>query len=282
MKNKIILFASFFTVVFLFISCLKDNVGEYWKDDLAGKMYVTVPSYTLQQLTLKPVAGNVTFSFLLNIATGAPPTEDINLILTVDTEAVARYNADHTKTSFKSFPTVEVLTNTVIIAKGTRNATAQAKVWGADALNACDNYMTAISIVSAKTTSGKDIPIAGNMKSYLLALPISNPYVGTYRASGVFTHPVNGVHGIDEDKQLITVDCKTVTCSAGDLGGEKETWVLLTVNTDNSITIGGSLSASQPYKPQPGKANKYNPLTKTFILNYSTGNQLIQENLVRK
>jgi hypothetical protein len=285
MKNKIILLTSFLTIVFWLTSCLKDNVGDYWKDDVAGKMYATVPSYTLQQLALKPVAGDVPFSFLLNIATDALPTEDITITLAVDPAAVTQYNTDRNK-SYKPFPTVQILTSTVVIAKGTRNATARAKVWGAETLNACDNFIAAITIKSAKTASGVDIPIAGNMKSYLLALPIANPYSGTYHAAGVFTHPVNGPRNIDEDKELNTIDCKTVTCSAGDLGGEKDTWVMLTVNNDNTITFGGSLSASQPYLPQTGKANKYDPATKTFILNYyyvgATGNRLIQENIVRK
>jgi hypothetical protein len=285
MKNKITLFVSFLAGILLLGSCLKDKVGDYWVDELAGKMYATVPTYTLQQLALKPVAGDIAFSFLVNIATDALPTEDITLTLAVDAAAVTQYNKDHSKT-FLTFPTVQVLTSTITIAKGTRNATVNAKVWGAETLNACDNYMTAVSIKTAKTASGKDVTIAGNMKSYLLALPISNPFEGIYHAAGVFTHPVNGPRDIDEDKELNTIDCKTVTCSAGDLGGDKGTWVTLTVNADNTITFGGSLSSSQPYKPQVGKDNKYVPASKTFILNYyyegATGNRLIQETIVRK
>jgi hypothetical protein len=284
MKIKITFFLSFLAGMLLLVSCLKDNVGDYWKDDLAGKMYATVPSYTLQSLALQPVPGDVTFTFLVNIATDALPTEDITLTLAADQAAVAQYNTDHNK-SYKTFPTVQVLTPTIVIAKGTRNATAKGKVWGAEVLNACDNFMTAITITSAKTASGKDITIAGNMKSYLLSLPISNPYAGVYHASGVFTHPTAGARTINEDKQLSTVDCKTVTCSAGDLGGDPSTWVILTINTDFSVTISGGLSGSQPYLPQTGKLNKYDPATKTYILNYyyvgSGGNRLIQENLVR-
>jgi hypothetical protein len=285
MKNKIISFVSFLAVTFVFSSCLKDDVGEYWKDDLAGKMYATVAKATLQTLPLKPVAGEVPFEFLLNIATDALPTEDITITLKIDPAAVTEYNTNYNK-AYKPYPYVDITTKTVTIVKGTRNAYAKAKVWGAEGLDACDNYMAAITIESAKTASGQDVTIGGNMKSYLVALPISNPYSGTYHASGVFTHPVNGPRDIDEDKELSTIDCKTVTCSAGDLGGDSGTWVLLTVNADNTITIGGSLTATQPYKPQTGKVNKYDPATKTFILNYyyegGTGNRLIQENIVRK
>ena len=285
MKNKIALSISFFAAIFLLFGCLKDKVGDYWVDGVAGKMYASVPVYTLQQLPLQPVPGDVTYSFALNIATDALPTEDITITLSVDPAAVTQYNSDHGK-SFKPFPNVQLLTQTVTIPKGTRVGSASAKVWGAETLNACDNYIAAITIKSATTASGKDLLIAGNMKSYLLALPIANPYAGLYHATGVFTHPVNGPRNIDEDKELKTVDCQTVTCSAGDLGGTQDTWVTLTINADNSITIGGSLSASQPYLPQTGKVNTYDPGTKTFTLNYyyegATGNRLIQENIVRK
>ncbi len=285
MKNKIILIATLFATLFVLGSCLKDDVGEYWPDGVAGKMYATVAKATLQTLPLQPVAGDVKFDFLLNIATDELPTEDITITLKIDPAAVATYNTDFKK-SYKVFPNVEILTKTVTIAKGTRNATAQAKVWGANTLNACDNFIAAISIESAKTSSGKDITIAGNMKSYLLALPIANPYAGKYYSSGNFIHPTAGTRTIDEDKDVKTIDCKTVTLSCGDLGGDESTWLLVTVNADNSLTLGGGLSASQPYIPTTGKVNKYDPATKTFTLNYyyvgSNGNRVIEETAVRK
>lgn len=297
MKNKLFLLVSFFAVVFLLGSCLKDDVGEYWKDDLAGKMYATVANAGLQTLSLKPVAGEVNFEFLLNIATDALPTEDITLTLAIDTAAVTYYNQTNIKWNkanptappkvvYSKFPYVEVLTPTLTIPKGTRNVIAKAKVWGADVLNACDNFMSAISIVSAKTASGQDVTIAGNMKSNLMALPISNPYAAKYHSTGVFTHPTAGARDIDEDKDVKTIDCKTVAMSAGDLGGEESTWVLVTVNADNSLTFAGGLSASQPYLPMTGLVNKYDPATKSFTLNYyyvgSGGNRVMQEVVVRK
>lgn len=284
MKNKIFLTLTFLSGIFLLNSCLKDNVGEYWKDDLAGKMYATVAVTTVQSMALKPVAGETPFQFLVNVATDALPTEDITFNLIIDPAAVAAYNAQSGK-SYKPFPTVSLTTPTLVIKAGTRNGYVQGKVWGAEVLNACDNFMVAVSISSAKNASGQIIAVGSNMKSYLLALPLSNAYAGMYHASGVFTHPVNGPRDINEDKQLSTADCKTVTCSAGDLGGDPSTYVFLTINADFTVTISGSLSASQPYLPQAGKVNKYDPATKTFILNYyyvgATGNRLIQENIVR-
>src|ERR1035437_6739956 len=114
MKNKITLFLSFLAGIILFVSCLKAKVGDYWVDGVAGKVYATVPVYTLQQLSLQPTPGDVPFSFLVNIATDALPTEDITLTIAIDPAAVTQYNTDHSK-SFKTFPTVQVLTPSITI-----------------------------------------------------------------------------------------------------------------------------------------------------------------------
>jgi hypothetical protein len=309
MKNKIILLVSSLTVVFLLASCLKDKVGDYWVDGVAGKMYATVPSYTLQNLALQPVAGDVNFSFLVNIATDALPTEDITLTLAVDPASVTQYNADHAK-SFKTFPNVQVLTTTIVIAKGTRNATAKAKVWGAEALNACDNFMTAITIMSAKTASGKDVTIAGNMKSYLLSLPIANPYAGDYlMVQGYRIRPGNPTEFVAANtiETFKTVNCSTVSKVGF---GNYTTYSISIEVTANTVVVGGvtcfKVNAT-PFDPATGNSvggmwdtwtgdptlvpadktiNYYNPVTKTFILNCyytsSAGNRIMYEVLKRQ
>ena len=308
MKNKIILLVSSLTLVLLLASCLKDKVGDYWVDGVAGKMYATVPSYTLQQMALQPVAGDVNFSFLVNIATDALPTEDITLTLAVDPASVTQYNTDHPKTSFKTFPNVQVLTTTIVIPKGTRNATAKAKVWGADALNACDNFMTAISIMSAKTASGKDVTIAGNMKSYLLSLPIANPYAGNYlMVTGYRIRPGNPTEQADGMLEVFnTVDCKTV--SKVGFGNYTAYSISIEVTT-NTVVVGGVTCfkvIAIPFDPATGNSvggmftdwtgdpdqkpadttiNYYNPVTKTFVLNCyytSSVNRIMYEVLQRQ
>jgi len=309
MKNKIILLVSSLTLVLLLASCLKDKVGDYWVDEVAGKMYATVPSYTLQQLSLQPVAGDVTFSFLVNIATDALPTEDITLTLDVDNAAVTQYNADHAK-SFKTFPNTVVITKTIVIAKGTRNATVQAKVSGADALNACDNYMTAISIKTAKTASGKDVTIAGNMKSYLLSLPIANPYAGNYTVIQAYRiRPTFATEFVAAGSTEVfkTVDCKTVSKVGF---GNYTTYSISIEVTANTVVVGGVTCfkvIATPFDPATGNSvggmftdwtgdntirpadttiNYYNPVTKTFVLNCyylsGAGNRIMYEVLQRQ
>lgn len=306
MKNKLKILVSFFTLIFILASCLKDDVGEYWKDDVAGKMYATVVKATLQQLALKPVAGDVNFEFLVNIATDALPTEDITVTFKIDPAAVTTYNTDFSK-SFKAFPNVQLLTPTLTIAKGTRNGYAKGKVWGAETLNACDNFIAAISIESAKTASGKDIPVAGNMKTYLLALPIANPYAGMYHCVGYRIRPGNPTEPVEADQEFRTVDCKTVqktgfgNYSAYDIKIEITTQTVVVgtttcykvlatpVDPSTGASVGGMFTAwtgDATLKPADLTINYYNPVTKTFILNCyynsSAGNRIMYETLVRK
>lgn len=301
MKNKIILSVSFLAGIFLLSACLKDTVGDYWPDGVAGKMYATVPSYTLQQKALAPVAGDVPISFLVNIATDALPTEDITLTLAVDPAAITQYNTDH-KTAFSAFPTVQVLSPTITIAKGTRNATATAKVWGAETLDACANFMTAISITTAKTASGKDVLIAGNMKSYLVSLPISNPYAADYHTVGYRIRPGNATEPIDAIQSFNTLNCKTVqkngfgNYSAFDItievtaetvvvGGTTCLKVIATpVDPGSGASVGGMFTVwtgDAAQKPADLTINYYNPVTKTFVLNCyytsSAGDRIMYE-----
>lgn len=307
MKNKITLTLSFLAGIFLLNSCLKDNIGEYWKDDLAGKQYATVAVATLQQLALKPVAGEVTFSFLVNIATDALPTEDITVNLAVDPAAVTAYNKAFGK-SFSSFPTVSVVTPSLTIKAGTRNGYATAKVWGAETLDACANFMTAISITSCKTASGKDIPVAANMKSYLVSLPISNPYAADYAVTGYRIRPGNPTEPISAGtiETFKTLNCKTVqkngfgnyfsydvtieiTTQTVVVGGTTCYKVIATpIDPSTGSSVGGMWpvwTGDPTLKPADLTINYYNPVKRQFILNCyynsSAGNRIMYETCTR-
>jgi hypothetical protein len=306
MKNRLIVFLTTLALVFTLGSCLKDDVGEYWPDGVSGKMYATVVKATLQQLALQPVAGDVNFEFLVNIATDALPTEDITVTFKIDPAAVTTYNTDFKK-SFKPYPNVQLITQTLTIAKGTRNGYAKAKVWGAEKLDACDNFIAAISIESATTASGKSIPVAGNMKTYLLALPIANPYAGTYHCVGYRIRPGNATEPVETDEAFWTVDCKTVQKNGfGNYSG----YDIKIEITSATVVVGGTTCLKVnaiPVDPSSGAAvgdmfatwtgdatlkpadltiNYYNPVTKTFILNCwyasSAGNRIMYEVLTRK
>ena len=290
MKNKIALFVSFLAGILLLASCLKDKVGDYWPSGVAGKMYATVPAFTLNTLALAPISGDQDFSFLVNIAVATPPTQDITLTLAVDTAGVTRYNTLN-GTSFLSYPNVQVLTPTVTIKSGTRNDSIRAKVWGADAVNACSNYMTAITITSAKMADGTAVPIANNMQSYYLALPVSNPYAGNYQCVG-YRIRVGVDYPVNQVEAATTVNCSTVQFPTfGDYP-----YYLNVQITQNIMVVGGvncfacNVTVIDPgtgapvasgegqyatYTGDPTETpipvtndvNYYNPVTKTFVLN---------------
>ncbi|HEY3370505.1 MAG TPA: DUF1735 domain-containing protein [Prolixibacteraceae bacterium] len=320
MKNRITLIITFLAAIFLLGSCLKDDVGEYWADGVAGKMYATIVKANLQQLALQPVAGDVNYSFLVNIATDALPTEDITVTFKVDPDAVAAYNAPNIKwnaenptkaqrTIYSTFPNVEILTKSLVIAKGTRNATASAKVWGAESLDACANFIAAISIESATTTSGVDIPVGGNMKSYLLALPIANPYAGNYEVVQAYRiRPGNATEPVAAGtiQAFNTVDCKTVkkngfgNYSAYDISieitsqtvvvGGVTCFKVIAIPMDASGVVVGDMfttwTGDAALAPADKTINYYNPVTKTFVLNCyynsAAGNRIMYEILKRK
>ena len=111
-------------------SCLKDDVGHDWTDDLSGKMYAEVWRSGYQALALQPVADPVTFKFLVNIATDQPPTENITVTLGIDTSAMGRYNRLKKLTgsaAYKLFPYIQILDENLTIEAGTRNAYAMLK-----------------------------------------------------------------------------------------------------------------------------------------------------------
>ena len=278
MKNRIIVISTLFAGLLLLNSCLKDT-ADYWPDEVAGKMYATVLKPALQSKTLKPTADTVDFSFMINIATDQLPTTDVTVTLAVDPTAVTNYNTMNKikdEDKYLAYPTFKILNPTVTIKAGTRTAIINGKIWGADKLSACDKFIAATTI---KSVSDPNIMIPSNMKSYVLSLPISNPYEGVYKSTGTFVHPTGGTRIIDEDKVLSTVDCKTVKGFVGDLGAYDAKF---TVNADNSVTISGSVSATQPLI-QSG-VNKYDPATRTFTVNYyyvgGGGSRVISEVLV--
>jgi hypothetical protein len=303
MKNKIKVILILLAGMFVINSCLKDN-KDYWSADVKGKMYATVLVPTLQSLGVKPIPDTVSFSFMINIAADVPPTSDVTVTMTIDPDAVTAYNA-RTGRSYKPYPSVKIVNPTVVIAKGTRTSMINCKVWGADKLSACDNFIAAISI---SDVSG-GITIASNMKTYLMSLPISNPYAADYRCVGYRQHPTLGIFPVDKTETASTIDCKTIIKSGmGDYPYDVKIEV-----TSNTMVVSGVTcykvnigvidpatgdfvssgygqyttftgTATQVPIPFTTDVNYYNPITKVFVLNYyynSAANRIAYEVLTR-
>jgi hypothetical protein len=300
MKNKILMTISFLAAVLLVTSCLKDDIGENWTDDLKGKMYAEVWNGGIASFSLQPVAAPDTFKFMVNLATDALPTEDITLTIAVNDDARVKYNSIK-GTAYKLYPYIQILNPTVVIEKGTRNAYVHVKVWNANLLSACDSYMAPISIMTA--TGGVIVADAASTGSRLMNLPIANKYQGEYHSVGYFLHPT-APRAIDMDKTLATLTCKSVTGDHSDLGPDYTYDIL--VNEATTIVVGGKnvnpVTITQ-YGPSGGKEqldiatdlitnepnkrfNYWDESTKTFVLHYRYNNggawREIQETLTKK
>jgi hypothetical protein len=302
MRNKIFKITYFLAAVLILSSCLKDNVGEDWTASLKGKMYAEVWNAGFKATGLAPVADPVIFKFLVNIATDALPTTDITLTIGVNDDARVRYNAAK-GTAYKLYPYIEVLDPTVIIKAGTRNAYVHVKVWNAQLLDACDNFMAPISILTA--TGGVIVADALSTGSRLMALPISNPYAATYHTIGYRIRPGNPTEPIEADQDFSTIDCKTVTkIGFGNyspysinievtpatmvVGGVTVFKVIATPVDAGGTVVGGMFTtwtgdaATPPAPPAaPTDINYYNPVAKKFVLNCyynsAAGNRIMYE-----
>jgi len=289
MRNKIFKIIYFLAAAVILTSCLKDKQGEDWTASLKGKMYAEVwrPGFTT--LGLAPVPDPVIFKFLVNIATDQPPTQAITVTLGVSQDALDKYNALK-GTNYKLYPFIEILDPTVTIPAGSRNAYVHVKVWNADQLDACDNFIAPIVITDA--TGGVVVSDPLNNGARLMGLPISNPYAADYHVVGYRLHPSAGVLPIDKTETLSTLDCKTVTKSGfGDYPYDVQIQV-----TSNTITVLGTTcnkviitiidpgtgapvssgtgqydtftgSATSVPIPVTNDVNYYNPVTKTFVIN---------------
>jgi len=304
MRNKIFKITFFLAAVLLLSSCLKDKVGEDWTSSLKGKMYAEIWQAGFKSLGLAPVPDEVTFKFLVNIASDAVPTQDITVTLGVNEDAMKGYN-DAKGTAYKLYPYIEILNPTVTIKAGTRNAYAHVRIKNADQLNACDNYMAPISITDA--TGGVIVSAPLNNGSRLMALPISNPYAADYHCVGYRIRPGNPTEPVDAIETLSTINCKTVTktgfgnYTAYDVqievtpatvvvGGVTCFKVIATpVDPATGNSVGGMWdvwTGDATLKPADLTINYYNPVTKVFILNCyynsAAGNRIMYETLTRE
>ncbi len=317
MKNKIFIALTFLASTMLLNSCLKDNVGEDWTSSLKGKMYAEIWKAGYASLALQPTTDTVTFKFLVNIATDQPPTQDITINLFSDTAAVRRYN-QWKGTNYKPFPTVKILDSVLVIKAGTRNKYAHVQVWGADKLNACDNFMAAVAIKSA--TGGVVVTDALNQGARLMALPISNPYAGDYDVIGYRIRPGNATEYIGGSSGTVvvesasTVDCRTIRKTGFGNYGSYDVTMTVTdttfVHSETGHTVNfvrcfvidpatgsqnggnwdtwhGDATATQPAPPANNAENNYyDPITKQFHINCwyysSAGNRIMWEQLTRK
>lgn len=262
-------------------SCLKDDMGIDWTDDVKGKRYAEI-HFWYSGFQVTPVESDpdpVYFRFMVNIATDELPAEDITVTLSVNESAMNEYNSIK-GTDYKKFPYIEIMTPTVTVKAGTRTAYGRVKVWNANTLDPCDNFMAPISITAA---TGGVIPANPlGQGSCLMALPIANPWSGTYHVVGFRDHPTLGIFTVDEPAQpFSTINCESVHKNqVGDYTG----YGLDIKVTQNTMVVNGTtvykceLQVSDMTDPTDmivysdyngAPMNYYNPETKVFEFYYA-------------
>jgi hypothetical protein len=283
MRNKIFNITFFLAAVLLFSSCLKDDVGEDWTDDLKGKMYAEFPNNGSQVKVIQPVADDQIFKFLINVATDAVPSSDITLSLALDPDAMEVFNDEMQAAdtsihwSYVLYPHITILDPVVTIKAGTRNAYVHVKLSNANTLSLADKFMAPISIVDA---SG-GVVISANKKTVLYKLPIANKWEGTYKMRGTVLRegdPVLSGYYKNRTYKLGTSGPNSVVFDKifgwsdgnGTIGGIGY-WDI----TINESTVPNTISITDPANAKvvlnPAYPNRYDPTTRTFYMSVYWG-----------
>ena len=280
MKSKILLTISFLAVVFATSSCLKDDVGIDWTDDLKGKMYAEFPSNGANTFVIQPVATDQVFKFLVNIATDELPQADVTLTFDFDAAAMAAYNtelkaADPNMTwSYRLYPGAVINDKTLTIKANTRrNAYVHVKLPRADTLNLNNKYLVPITITQA---TGGGVIIAENKKTVLYRLPLANKWEGTYKMKGWI---------LREGDPVLSGRRKNITVKLATLGPSSVVWESTHVWGDGASGVGGignwEITIDESTVPNkitlvdpdnaavvlnPAYPNRYEPSEKTFYI----------------
>lgn len=254
------------------------------------------PSVVAFGNTTDNVAGSTSkypgfYSDLGTLATGASKTfnvsveydgagtapSDITVNLALDNALLNQYNTDN-GTSYVVPPTsVYSIPSSVVIKKGTRFASAEAKITN----NSSFDFNKAYAIPVAITSTSNNAPVSANFGKAVYSFGVRNIYDGVYAVlSGTVTRytapgvPANdalsGSVAGNPDVTLTTVGATTVEIGnlqwAGAQGGVGGIGNLrVTVDPATNLVTMSSLG-NTTLTNWAGHQNKYDPATKTFYL----------------
>ncbi|MEZ0542383.1 BT_3987 domain-containing protein [Fibrella arboris] len=269
-------------------SCLKDDA--HYVDFAGAASVIDIPTSAFygvvanNGLTIQSTP--LSYSFNVNLSGPQTLGQDVTVNLAVDPAVLTAYNTAN-GTAYKPLPSTlyQLSTTSTTIKAGQRLAPVSITFYsGADKITNPTAYNDANYALAVRVTgTNNNLAVSSNYGYKIISLKLKNQYDGTYLATGVFNHPVNGPRNINEEKELQTVDLNTVQTNFADLGGSG--WLMqLRVNADNTVTLIPK-GAANTGTVQFG-VNRYNPATKTYTLNYkyagAGGDRVINETLTRK
>jgi Domain of unknown function (DUF1735)/Domain of unknown function (DUF4361) len=274
-KSGLILFAS----VIGLSSCLEDKGYTDIINAVGAEPIVSIfgnAGGSLQTAKFK-IDTLVGATYQVNLGSIDPLNKDLAVTMGVTAGATDFLKATNAKRvaagddPYEALPATAYTIVNPTIKAGARDADFVVNVKLPKTLDFSKEYVIPVGISDA---SG--VKISGNlgfMNIFVGGTP--NKYDGAYKSTGYFTHPTSP-RAIDRAKTLKTIDKATSETEFADLGSP----VWLKVNKDNSVTMipqGAAAGLAGPFE-QTG-VNKYDPVTKSFTLNYqyNVGTRVITE-----
>lgn len=265
MKNLSKIFAIICLTV-TFTSCLKDD--DILKDQKFGTNNVdgnqiieyagTSANFKTSVLEIADTPQVITRT--VRLASDKTLTTDVNVTADVDQAALSAYNATISEAAerYDMIATDAYTVEPAVIKAGERTGTITIKVITSK-LNREKNNALALML-----KTDKNLLVSGNFGTALIGVALPNVYEGEYESIGVFTHPTSGDRPIHEDKTLSTVNRTTSETTLGDLGASNYL-MWLKVDAANKVTF--TAKGATPNITETG-VNFYDPITKSFTLNY--------------
>jgi hypothetical protein len=265
--NILLTFACFFTLA----GCIKDDyqfdlsynferpIAQFLAGDSSGA------TATLGSLALDFSESFAEFD-LTNIGFDPRNKLEGQIIVDIikDDSIIAAYNNEN-ETSLQPLPDSvgDIVSTSFTFSQNNKNATVRLNIKSSGL--AGFDYALGLRINSV---SKGEISQIKNV--YIVQIKVKNAYEADYNAQGLRTNyggptindPITGTAPWDFVKSVSTVDattCETVTADGVDL-------MLLTVNSDNSVTVSPSPNGS--FDTSNDGPCSYDPVTKTFTLNY--------------
>lgn len=211
---------------------------------------------------------------LVNLLSDAPADKDIHVVLELNPQLIAQYNAandpDVLELPNGSF---SLPSTTVVIPAGQRTATLTLAIPNAkNQLDITKGYALGLRI---KEVQEQGVVVADNQRNILVGIAIKNQYDGIYSLRGYTLRLGDAAktgHFEGEEMPLLTVGAASVSFADQTLWadrteisiGEPQLAIDVVTNKVNITSSGGAMNL-------PGYDSRYDPATRTFYLGFTWG-----------
>lgn len=279
-------------------SCLKDkynaldpdkspSVVEFKNPDFISTLTPAGSLYSMYSRSL-PSQASIDITYTVQLSGGGPASQDVNVALGTDPDAVAKFNTDQklknpawVNYDLPDASLYSVKTPTATIKAGTRSTDIVVSYKTAS-FDFSKKYVFPIAIKSTNVGT-----VSKNFGTILLNISPKNIYDGVYsfEAGSLLNRYTDGVLNTNDalmgtlvglpNRSLATVAGNSFTlaltpvwASGAAVGGIDNLQIVVN-ETTNEVTMKALGNTS--LRNIAGKVNKYDPATKTFTLNFEWG-----------